>query len=494
MAQIFNIVNDTVVISKLTYAQSEGNSKHIGTFRITGDATLDTNLNVAGTLTVNTLHVKNLVTEEGPRSDVGNWTGQVESDINGRGLQWSTGNSITQLSYLSGRIWSNSDLDLELGKSYKIDNVEVISAGSLGPTVTKSNIRELGALKSLNVVGDSVFGEFAYFKSGFGRLGLGTDQPNSSISIVESEVEIAIGSQKLGTAEIGTYSNSNLELITDNTARITVKGNGEVVIGDEQSKNGVLRVYGSIHTENIVSDIRIERTSSLEFRPTRDTSSFGKGLVWHDGELRRQLIMLAAPERLWSSESLELAESKSFVINGSEVLGQTFLGSSVVNSSLTRVGDLESLTVQGVATFNGDVNVNQVSVQHLSVANSITANGISSNGNLVLTVNDKEALYADDNEIAIGNKTNTRRPVKVYGPVSIGITNPDDTVDLAVKGDISFANKKFLTGSGAPVSGTFNRGDIVWNTHPIENSYIGWVCVVEGTPGEWLPFGAIGRK
>lgn len=490
MAQIFNIVDDKVVINKLAYRQSEGGITHIGTFRTTGAVTFDTTVDVAGTLSVNTLHVKNLITGDNPESNVGNWVGQSETDLNGKGLQWSTGSTITQLSYLSGSIWANQDINLEVGKSYKINGVEVISEGTLGNTITKSNLKELGRLKSLSVTGDTNLGEFAFFNSGFGRLGIGTDQPNSALSIVTSEVEIAIGSQKLGVAEIGTYSNHNVEIITDNTARLTVKKDGEVVIGDEDSKNGVLRVYGAIHAEEIVSDTRINRTSSLEFKQTRDSSIYGKGLLWLDGEIRRELIMKAGPERVWTSESFDIGENKTYSVNGQVVLGQDYLGLGVTRSSLTKLGELESLVVQGPATFNNEVSFAQLKTANLTVSGT----AIDSDSSVVLSVNNKDVLYGDNEEITIGNKNNTRRPVKVYGPLSVGVSNPDDSVDLAVKGDISFANKKFLTGNGAPTNGTFNKGDIVWNTHPIENSYIGWVCVVEGSPGEWLPFGIIGRR
>lgn len=490
MAQIFNIVDDKVVINKLAYRQSEGGITHIGTFRTTGAVTFDTTVDVAGTLSVNTLHVKNLVTGDTTHGDVGNWVGQSDTDLNGKGLQWSTGSKLTQLSYLSGSIWANQDINLEASKAYKIDGIDVISAGTLGTSITRSNLKQLGTLNSLSVVGNANLGEFAFFNSGFGRLGLGTDQPNSALSIVTSEVEIAIGSQKLGVAEIGTYSNHNVEIITDNTARITVKKDGDIIIGDEDSKNGVLRVYGTIHAEEIVSDTRINRTSSLEFKQTRDSSVYGKGLLWLDGDIRRELIMKAGPERVWTSESFDIGENKTYSVNGQVVLGQDYLGLGVTRSSLTRLGELESLVVQGPATFNNKVTFAQLKTNGLN----LSGNSLDSDTNVVISVNSKDVLYADNDEITIGNKTNTRRPVKVYGPLSVGISNPDDSVDLAVKGDISFSNKKFLTGSGAPEVGTFSRGDIVWNTHPIENSYIGWVCVVEGSPGEWLPFGAIGRR
>ena len=54
--------------------------------------------------------------------------------------------------------------------------------------------------------------------------------------------------------------------------------------------------------------------------------------------------------------------------------------------------------------------------------------------------------------------------------------------------------KKFINGVSAPESGEFVKGDICWNTNPQASSYVGWICTVSGTPGEWLPFGAINRQ
>jgi hypothetical protein len=43
----------------------------------------------------------------------------------------------------------------------------------------------------------------------------------------------------------------------------------------------------------------------------------------------------------------------------------------------------------------------------------------------------------------------------------------------------------------ASTDGTYQRGDIVWNTAPNTGGYIGWVCVTAGTPGGWTGFGLI---
>ena len=45
--------------------------------------------------------------------------------------------------------------------------------------------------------------------------------------------------------------------------------------------------------------------------------------------------------------------------------------------------------------------------------------------------------------------------------------------------------------SAPPANGTYQRGDIVWNSHPISGSYIGWICTGDGTPGIWTTFGLI---
>ena len=48
--------------------------------------------------------------------------------------------------------WTSSEhIDLAAGKSYKIGNTAVLSAGTLGPTITSSSLTSLGALTSLNV-------------------------------------------------------------------------------------------------------------------------------------------------------------------------------------------------------------------------------------------------------------------------------------------------------------------------------------------------------
>jgi hypothetical protein len=399
-----------------------------------------------------------------------------------------------QLTVRNDRLWADSNLDLSADHVYKIDNTLILSANELGLTVTKSNLREIGTLKTLEVSGTTTLAEFAHFNSSNGRLGLGTIDANASISILDNDVEIAIGSPEPGIAHFGTYSTSDVAIISDNIPRILVKSNGEVIIGSESGKTGVLRVHGSLHVDNFVSDTRVERTSSLEFKANRDASIYGLGLLWTAERNNKELIMRSDPDRLWANTSVDLEEHNAYYINGRPVLSATNLGTSVVNSNLITVGPLQSLTVTGDTVLQGELDASSTnaSLKSLLINNgvesvSLNAVGTNSNKKYKIAINEEDVFYGSNDEIIIGNPNFGRRSVKIFGPIST-------TSDLTVDGAVTLNNKKFVKGNQIPTQGQFNKGDIQWNENPVESSYVGWVCIISGTPGQWLPFGAIARQ
>ena len=80
---------------------------------------------------------------------------------------------------------------------------------------------------------------------------------------------------------------------------------------------------------------------------------------------------------LKSSENLNVASGKGYQVNQTEVLNATTLGSGVVNSSLTSVGTLGSLTVSGDITANG--NIVGDNATNISGINSVTASSFVGN-------------------------------------------------------------------------------------------------------------------
>ena len=53
------------------------------------------------------------------------------------------------------------------------------------------------------------------------------------------------------------------------------------------------------------------------------------------------------------------------------------------------------------------------------------------------------------------------------------------------------STKVRLLGTAAPTTGTYEVGDILYNSAPTSGGYIGWVCTTAGTPGTWKTFGLI---
>jgi hypothetical protein len=45
------------------------------------------------------------------------------------------------------------------------------------------------------------------------------------------------------------------------------------------------------------------------------------------------------------------------------------------------------------------------------------------------------------------------------------------------------------SGTAAPTTGTWSKGDLCWNSAPSVGAAMGWVCVTAGTPGTWAAFG-----
>jgi hypothetical protein len=429
------------------------------------------------------------------KSTVGNWIGADSTDLNGAGLTWSYADQTIHLMYRTGdRIWSNGHFDLDANRSYHIDNNNVLSVDSLGPTVTQSSLRQVGVLRTLRVAGDTALSDYAFVNET--RLGLGTSSPNAALGILDNNIEIVLGSETIGTAKIGTYTNDSLDIVTDNTARISVGKTGEVTIGHPEYKNGVLRVNGTLYVNELVAESRLTRSSSLHFETKDEDTFYGKGIEWIDSIRPRQLICLPNPDRIYSTEVFELAETRWFSIGGNAVLSVNALGETVTESSLNKVGILRDLTVSGPLQVTGETELDTVLAKQINLTDgattvSLNKNGINFGNAVAFTRSGEVELGFDATGISIGNSQNLNRPVRVFGKLSVGVNNPDPTVGLAIAGNLSFSDKKFITGNSAPVDGNFKKGDICWNTDPITASYIGWVCVVAGTPGQWKPFGLI---
>ena len=172
----------------------------------------------------------------------------IKGDINGKGILWSGQGHNKQFLFNSNpdRFFISEHIDLAKGKSLSINNIKILDEKELGPTVTKSNLREVGHLKGLIVDGSLSVNQYLVYNSVTDRLGLGTDQPKSAVNIIDQNVDIVIGATDINTALIGTYNYTDLDIGTDNTARISIKAGGNIIIGNPSTGDTKVSIIGSL--------------------------------------------------------------------------------------------------------------------------------------------------------------------------------------------------------------------------------------------------------
>lgn len=288
----------------------------------------------------------------------------------------------------------------------------------------------------------------------------------------------------------------------------------------QQTLHTALQALGASITEIVEASLRVDDASlrsskPLVFNAHPEKKNYGQGLQWKGDGPTKQLIYRANDDRLWSSENIDLGAERSYKIDNVSVISKEELGSSVRYSNLTKVGTLQNLRTQGNLVIDDYIYYN-------SSADALGLGTENPNGKLSIATLDAEFIVdTDPGKIKIGAWTtsdvniitdNTTRltvqangniivgsvdhgntKLTVHGKIGVNVNNIDSGVDLAVAGNLKFQNKLFAVGSEPPANGTYKKGDVVWNDNPQPTGYIGWVCIKEGTPGEWRPFGNIGR-
>jgi hypothetical protein len=396
-------------------------------------------------------------------------------------------NQSTSLLYKDNpsRLLSIVDLDLLAGKNYLIDGVEVLNSTSLGGSVTSSKLTKVGILKNLQVSGSLNLADHIFYNDATDRLGIGTDAPNAAVGISENGVDLVIGSLKEGAGHIGTFSSNDLAIITDNVTRINISRTGKIVIGHPIAQNADVEIHGRLFVRQLVVDQEDSSNSPLEFKAPEGGSNYGKGLMFSGKNTSaKQFILGANPDSFYSTEHINLDNTKSYLISGFPVLSINRLGESVLQSSLTRLGKLVELEVAG----NTDL-ANTLTVERGMVTFSA---GTVVNASELYIGNTLQNISISTQNVSLGSRDVPTTNVVVNGTLSVGMQSVSSDVNFETSGNIRFSNRLFAVGTEAPASGSFKKGDIVWNSNPVETGYVGWVCVTDGTPGIWRGFGQIG--
>lgn len=308
-------------------------------------------------------------------------------------------------------------------------------------------------------------------------------------------------------------SSSRLSLVITDKGITTKSIKAEAFLGDMTVK-GNLNVEGEVtaeklHVKEITSDIRLERTTPLEFLGTTDEEVSGKGLYWKGSSAAKRLVYYSNPNRIWISENLDLNQTSEYMIGGTSVLNQERLGTSVIHSNLVSVGTLRNLKTLGNLTIdeylfyeaasqriglgtdnpNGSLSIASldneffidVDATHTKLGNW------TSSGFDIVTDDTARISISKVGNITIG--TNVETKTQIVGKLGINVKNPD--CDITTSGPVKFQGKRQEVGPAIPKSGAYEQGDIVWNDNPKPSGYVGWICTRSGTPGVWKSFGMI---
>ena len=204
---------------------------HVGTAHvkeIANSLAIHGSLDVKGAISATKLHVDEISADvRNERISPLEFKGEGKSPV-GKGLIWSGGDNTKQfvLQNNHDRFWSSENIDLHREKSYMIGNTTVLSEKSLGTTVVKSNLKQLGALDSLQVNGSLNVDHFVKYNADTEQFSIGSEDPRGMFSIESLDHQFIIDPTEDKNFKVGTWTTSGIDFITDNAVRLRIENNG----------------------------------------------------------------------------------------------------------------------------------------------------------------------------------------------------------------------------------------------------------------------------
>ena len=231
---------------------------------INNDLKINGQLNVAGEITATRLHVDEISADIRNERTTPLEFQAENGTLGGKGLIWTGSDHTKQFVFKHSvdRLWSSEDIDIDREKCYRIDTIPVLNLTSLGDSVTQSNLQSIGTLQHLNVDGQVTIDNFIYYDANTQRLGIGTDEPNSMLSIKSLDHEFAIDETEDRQFKVGTYTTTGLNIVTDNTPRITIGASGDIQLKNKVTVQGKF----GINVNNFSDDADMTIAGAIRFQ------------------------------------------------------------------------------------------------------------------------------------------------------------------------------------------------------------------------------------
>ena len=258
---------------------------------VTENATISNRI-LAKIIVADVLEVKELKTSTPlAGGSAAEFVASANESLYGKGIMWKGQGHTKQLVFASGpdKFYSTENLELAKEREFRIDGASVLTSTALGASVTKSNIRELGRLKGLIVDGNVIIDQYIVYNSTTNRLGLGTENPNAGLSVVEDGVEVILGTKDARGA-VGTYASSGFDLITDSTSRVAIGSNGNILLGNYTQAPINVSVHGKVAVGVKTIDPRVDLHVAGSIKFNERIHQYGNAAPT-DGSFERGSIM-----------------------------------------------------------------------------------------------------------------------------------------------------------------------------------------------------------
>lgn len=249
-------IKDSATTQQINVSDTGVEFKNISVEQVKGNLSVENSF-TAKSISVDVLEVKELKTDLklGQSAPLEITVSNGETLV-GKGLLLKGQGTTKQLIFTANpdKFTSTEHLELIKDKEFRIDGTPVLNQSSLGPGVTKSNLREVGRLKGLIVDGSFSLGQFLFYNDSTNRIGLGIENPNAGLSVCEDGIEVIIGSKDQTRGMVGTFASASLDLVTDNTSRISIGSSGNILLGNINEGPVQVSVHGKLAIKVNVPD------------------------------------------------------------------------------------------------------------------------------------------------------------------------------------------------------------------------------------------------
>jgi hypothetical protein len=314
--------------------------------------------------------------------------------------------------YISGNLYVSSDVNLNAGSVYRIDDVEILSNTTLAESVIYSNLNTVGNLESLTVIGACDFQDEVYI--------------SGNVNVV-SDVNLNAGS---------VYRIDDVEILSDTTLAESVIYSNLNTVGNLES----LTVIGACDFQdevyisgnvNVVSDVNINAGSVYRIDDVEilSNTTLAESVLYSNlntvGNLENLKVIgnISIDKEVSVSGNINIGEGSVYRINGTHILSNTHIGTSVLHSNLNTVGNLENLKVIGNVNVDGNLYMNK----------SIFVNGIEVYFSPWVMTNSN--LYYNSGAVAIGKNTFSPNYILDIGG-NVRATSYNSISDYRIKAEV----------------------------------------------------------